>query len=79
MSNAYENYYSNYHKDAELHQNLKFKKKYEKLRRIVKDTVFVSFDIITLLQIIVIFQNVFFFVGENCLHLQLDIKSVLFS
>lgn len=40
MSNAYETYYNDYHKNAELQQNLKYKKKYKRLKRIVKDTVF---------------------------------------
>ncbi|KAG7205038.1 hypothetical protein KM043_005419 [Ampulex compressa] len=40
MAHAYDNYYNEYRKNAELQQNLKYKKKYRKLKRIVKDTVF---------------------------------------
>jgi len=42
MAQGYDNYYNDYHKNAELEQNLKYKKKYRKLKKIVKDTVFVS-------------------------------------
>ncbi|XP_011636919.1 transforming growth factor beta regulator 1 isoform X1 [Pogonomyrmex barbatus] len=40
MAQAYDNYYTDYHKNAELQQNLKYKKKYRRLKRIVKNTVF---------------------------------------
>lgn len=40
MSQVYDNYYNDYHKTTEIQQNLKYKKKYRKLKRIVKDTVF---------------------------------------
>ncbi|XP_076630283.1 transforming growth factor beta regulator 1 [Colletes latitarsis] len=39
MTQAY-NYYNEYQKNAELQQNLKYKQKYRRLKRIVKDTVF---------------------------------------
>lgn len=44
MAQAYDTYYNDYHKNAELQQNLKYKKKYGKLKKIVKNTVFVSFS-----------------------------------
>jgi len=44
MAKAYDSYYNDYHKNAELQQNLKYKTKYRKLKRIVKNTVFVSLD-----------------------------------
>ncbi|XP_020278835.1 transforming growth factor beta regulator 1 [Pseudomyrmex gracilis] len=40
MAQAYDNYYNDYHKNAEIQQNLKYKKKYQKLKKIVKNTVF---------------------------------------
>lgn len=40
MAHSYENYYSDYHKILEMQQNLKYKKKYRKLKRIIKDIVF---------------------------------------
>lgn len=40
MTQVYDNYYNDYHKNAEVQQNLKYKKKYRRLKRIVKDTVF---------------------------------------
>lgn len=43
MTQAYDNYYSEFQKNAELQQNLKYKKKYRRLKRIIKDTVFVRF------------------------------------
>lgn len=41
MTRAYDNYYNEFQKNAELQQNLKYEKKYRRLKRIVKDTVFV--------------------------------------
>lgn len=46
MAQAYDSYYNDYHKNTELQLNLKYKKKYRKLKRIVKNTVFVSFNLI---------------------------------
>ena len=40
MTRAYDNYYNEFQKNAELQQNLKYEKKYRRLKRIVKDTVF---------------------------------------
>uniref|UniRef100_A0A0C9RM94 Tbrg1 protein n=1 Tax=Fopius arisanus TaxID=64838 RepID=A0A0C9RM94_9HYME len=40
MSHSYERYCNNYHKHVELHENLKYKKKYRTLKRIVKNLVF---------------------------------------
>ncbi|XP_024943234.1 transforming growth factor beta regulator 1 [Cephus cinctus] len=40
MAHSYDGYYSEYHKTADIQQNLKYKRKYQKLKRIVKNTVF---------------------------------------
>ncbi|XP_043277978.1 transforming growth factor beta regulator 1 [Venturia canescens] len=40
MAHKYENYYSEFHKNAEIQENVRYKKKYRKLKRIVKNTVF---------------------------------------
>lgn len=40
MAQTYDSYYNDYHKNTELQLNLKYKKKYQKLKRIVKNTVF---------------------------------------
>ncbi|KZC08137.1 Transforming growth factor beta regulator 1 [Dufourea novaeangliae] len=40
MTHAYDNYYNEFQKNAELQQNLKYQKKYRRLKRIIKDTVF---------------------------------------
>ncbi|XP_029050102.1 transforming growth factor beta regulator 1 [Osmia bicornis bicornis] len=40
MTQAYDSYYNDFQKNAELQQNLKYKKKYRRLKRIIKDTVF---------------------------------------
>ncbi|XP_015122614.1 transforming growth factor beta regulator 1 [Diachasma alloeum] len=40
MSHPYERYCNSYHQNAQLQENLKYKKKYKKLKRIVKNLVF---------------------------------------
>lgn len=40
MAQTYDNYYNDYHKNAELQLNIKYKKKYQRLKMIVKNTVF---------------------------------------
>lgn len=45
MASKSEHYYSEYQKNLEAQQNLKYKNKYKKLKRIIKDIVIVSFDI----------------------------------
>ncbi|XP_071860588.1 transforming growth factor beta regulator 1 isoform X1 [Bombus fervidus] len=40
MTQTYDNYYNEFKKNAELQQNLKYKRKYRRLKRIIKDTVF---------------------------------------
>lgn len=42
MSHNFKNYYE-IQRNATLQQNVKYKKKYRKLKRIIKDMVFVSF------------------------------------
>ncbi|KAK0161591.1 hypothetical protein PV327_010046 [Microctonus hyperodae] len=39
MAHVFENYRNDYHKSADMDQNLKFKMKYKKLKRLVKNTV----------------------------------------
>lgn len=58
MTQAYDNYYSEFQKNAELQQNLKYKKKYRRLKRIIKDTVFVRF-------LIYFCHNIFSFFYKN--------------
>ncbi|XP_063982673.1 transforming growth factor beta regulator 1 [Diachasmimorpha longicaudata] len=40
MSHSYERYCNSYHQNAQLQENVKYKKKYRKLKRIVKNLVF---------------------------------------
>lgn len=42
MSHSYESYVHNYSQSAETQEHNKYKKKYKKLTRTVKDLVFVS-------------------------------------
>ncbi|XP_033323482.1 transforming growth factor beta regulator 1 [Megalopta genalis] len=40
MTQVYDNYYNEFQKNAELQQNIKYKRKYRRLKRIIKHTVF---------------------------------------
>lgn len=41
MAHVFKNYRYDYHKSADMDQNLKYKMKYKKLKRLVKNTVLV--------------------------------------